>query len=336
MEVLENQPLSQYVSMRLGGPARFVVHASTERNLLDAAKLAKEHNVPILALGDGTNVIFDDNGFNGVVVINGFMGIAISETGLVTAGSGENWDNLVNRTVAAGLAGIEALSLVPGTVGGAPVNNIGAYGQEIRDTLVSVRAFDTQTHEFVTIPNNECAFEYRTSRFKASDHGRFIITEITLQLHTAGDDYAAPTYQALVAQLEREQITRPTIQDVRNAVIAIRTQKLPDPKVVANSGSFFKNAIVDAETVEKIKALYPDVPVYAYEDKFKIPAGWLIEAAGLKNSREHGMWVYDKQALVLVNESATSFTDLQAMANHISETVYEKFGIELITEPELL
>lgn len=336
MEVLENQPLSKYVSMRLGGPARFVVHASTEQELTEAASFAKEHTLPLLALGDGTNVIFNDEGYDGVVVINGFKGISISETGLVTAGSGENWDDLVERTVEAGLAGIEALSLVPGTVGGAPVNNIGAYGQEIRDTLVSVRAFDTQTNEFVTIPNNECAFEYRTSRFKAADHGRFIITEVTLQLHKTGDDYTAPGYQALLARLEKEQITHPTLQNVRNAIIAIRNQKLPDPKIIANSGSFFKNAIVDAETVEKIKAQYPDVPVYPYEHKFKIPAGWLIETAGLKNSREHGIWVYDKQALVLVNETATSFTDLQAMADHITKTVYEKFGIELITEPELL
>lgn len=336
MEILENQPLSDYVSMRIGGPARFVVHAGTEKELQEAAELATEHSLPLLALGDGTNVIFNDGGFKGVVVINGFKGISISKNGLVTAGSGENWDDLVKHTVDAGFAGIEALSLVPGTVGGAPVNNIGAYGQEISDTLVSVRAFDTNLEQFVTIPNAECGFTYRTSRFKDVDHGRFIITEVTLQLRQIHDTYSAPDYPALTAELQRQNIDNPTIQDVRNAVISVRTQKLPDPKVVANSGSFFKNAIVDADTVARIQVEYPDVPVYPYKDVFKIPAGWLIETAGLKNIREHGMWVYDKQALVLVNESARSFEDLRAMADHIVATVKQKFGIELSVEPELL
>lgn len=336
MDVLESKQLKNYTSMRIGGPATYIVTAHNEQDVADAAAFALEKNLPLITLGDGTNVVFSDEGFKGIVVVNEIAGFTISPTGIATIGAGENWDETVAKTISAGFCGIESLSLVPGTTGATPVNNVGAYGQEISHTLVSVRAFDTQTNEFVELPNAECGFSYRTSRFKNEDHGRFIITNVKLQLKPIGETYEPPTYPSLTAELTKLNLEHPNPQQVREAVIAIRTSKLPDPKTTPNVGSFFKNPIVTKNAADQLKADYPNAPIYPHGENFKVAAGWLIEQAGLKGYHQNGITVYDKQALVLVNESASTFSELKKTYEHIQQVVYQKFNIQLEPEPELL
>lgn len=336
MEVLESKQLKNYTSMRIGGPAAYLVTVRTEEEVVEAADFAKKMGLPIATLGDGTNVIFDDSGYSGVIILNKIEGYTIDTNGSAHIGAGENWDAIVEHVIKAGFCGIESLSLIPGTAGAGPVNNIGAYGQEISDTLVAVRAFDTNNHVFVDIPASECGFSYRTSRFKNEDHGRFIITQVVLQLRAVDESYQAPTYPSLAAELAKFGTKTPSPVQVRAAVIAVRTSKLPDPKKLANTGSFFKNALVTKEVADTLKSDYPDAPIYEYGSQYKVASGWLIEKAGLKNYRGDGFWVYDKQALVIINESGESFEALKKTYQHVQDTVYEKFKIMLEPEPELL
>lgn len=336
MEVLESKQLKNYTSMHIGGPAAYVVAVHSEQDILEAAAFARSKDMPITTLGDGTNVVFSDAGFKGVIVLNKLVGFTISDDGLAQIAAGENWDAVVEKSVTQGFYGIEALSLIPGTAGATPVNNVGAYGQEISDTLVSVRAFDTKSGDFIDIPASDCGLAYRTSRFKNEDHGRFIITQITLQLKPIDASYVAPSYPSLASELVKCNTDQPTPSQVRTAVIAVRSLKLPDPNKVANAGSFFKNAIVSKDIADKISKQYPDAPIYSHGSDYKIAAGWLIEQAGLKDYRGDGFWIYDKQALVIVNESASSFDALKKTYQLVQKTVFEKFGIMLEPEPELL
>lgn len=336
MEVLESKQLKDYTSMRLGGPAAYIITVRTENEVQKAAQFAKEKNLPLITLGDGTNVVFSDKGYAGVIIHNQLAGFEIDDMGSAQISAGENWDDVVEKSIEAGFYGIEAMSLIPGTAGATPVNNVGAYGQEIADTLVSVRAYDTETESFVVLSALECDLSYRTSRFKTYDYGRFIITGITLQLIPIANGYSAPNYPSLANELAKLNTEDLTPKNVREAVIAVRTSKLPDPKVTANVGSFFKNALVNKKTAEELLTTYPDMPVYPHGQDFKIAAGWLIDMAGLKGYQAHGIRVSDKQALVLINESAEHFSDLQNMYEYIQSAVFEKFGVHLEPEPELL
>jgi UDP-N-acetylmuramate dehydrogenase len=305
-----------------------------------------------MAVGSGSNIVWRDGRFPGLLLVNQFKGFTMAagtnEDVYVTIGGGENWDQIVERCVRAGLSGIEALSLVPGTASATPVQNVGAYGQEIADTLVSVEACDTLHGAFITIPAADCAFGYRTSRFKATDRGRFFISTITLRLTHAKPQ--PPFYAALQKYLDEHDIHDYTAPIIRQAVIAIRTSKLPDPNVVANNGSFFANPIVDQVTYERIARQYaqttvnensnsPEVPHWPTDDgRVKLPAAWLLEQAGFKDFHdpETGMATWHAQPLVLVNEHATSTNDLLAFRQKILDAVQAKFGIVLEQEPELL
>src|SRR5690606_20351746 len=230
-------------------------------------------------------VIARDEGFSGIVVHNRIPGFEIlsddaSHT-TVKIGAGENWDSVVKRTVDMNLSGIEAMSAIPGTAGAAPVQNVGAYGQEIADTLQSLEAYDIENDQFVTLEAVDCGFSYRNSIFRSSAAGRYVILNITLQLYKSSPK--PPFYAALQKYFEEHGITIYTPQIVRDAVIAIRKDKLPDPSVVANTGSFFKNALVEKWQYDDLKKTYPDMPSYDMPDgRYKIPTGWLIEQAGLK------------------------------------------------------
>lgn len=338
MDVLTDKKLANYVTMRLGGPAEMVVAVHSEQDVAEAANYAKIQNWPLITLGIGSNIIFRDDGFKGLVIINRVPGFSLDRNnGWLLAGGGMDWDYVVAQSVEASLCGIESLSLIPGTAGAAPVNDIGAYGQEIKNSLISLRAYDVLDSRFVELANSDCDFRYRHSRFKDKEHGRFIICQIKLQLQEGAVGYRPPDYPALKDELQLQNIAQPTVGDVRKAVIQLRQAKLPDPAKIANSGSFFKNPLVSVATVRRLLADYPKMPYFPQTDgSHKLAAGWLIDQAGLKNFRENGMWVYDKQALVLVNESATKFNDLWLMTEHIIKTVNDKFGIMLETEPEII
>lgn len=340
MNVRQNVSLRDYSTMRLGGTAAYMLDVRQASEIPEAVAWAEERNLPVMMIGGGSNIVWRDEGFPGLILVNKIQGFEIrKEDGgfLVTIAAGENWDQAVERTVREGLTGIEALSLVPGTAGATPVQNVGAYGQEIAQTLVSVEAYDLRAKQMTAIPNAECEFGYRTSRFKARDRGRFLITSITLRLKR--DNPRPPFYAALEKYLADNGITTYTPQIIRDAVIAIRSSKLPDPAKVANNGSFFANPIISREHLAELQAVHGDVPNWSTSDgRVKIPAAWLLEQAGFKDYHdpETGMATWPKQPLVLVNEHAQSTAQLLKFRQKILDTVQQTFNITLQQEPELL
>ena len=327
--------------MRLGGNAAYYVEIQDRHELVEALNWAEQYNLPTLMIGSGSNIIWRDEGFPGLLIVNKIMRfeeqMEDNENYYVTVGAGENWDSVVARVTEKGMTGIEALSLIPGTAGATPVQNVGAYGQEIADTLVSIEAYDSETKQFLNIPSVDCAFGYRTSRFKAGDRGRFYITAITLHLIHANPQ--PPFYRAVQSYFEERGITSYTPQIVRDAVIAIRQAKLPDPAKVANNGSFFGNPIIDEGQFAQLQADHPGAPGWPTDDgNVKIPAAWLIEQAGFKDFHdpETGMATWPTQPLVLVNEKAQSTAQLIAFRQKILDTIQTQFGITLEQEPELL
>jgi UDP-N-acetylmuramate dehydrogenase len=343
MTIQKNVALSRYSTMRLGGTARYLAEITSRNEIEEAVNWAVEHQVPPLMIGGGSNIVWRDEGFEGFLLVNKIQGYEeFPEDELntyLTVGAGENWDSVVARSVKQGLSGIEALSLVPGTVGATPIQNVGAYGQEIADTLVSIEAYDLHTRQFLTIPASDCAFGYRTSRFKTTDRDRFFIMSITL--HLMKQNPTPPFYRALAEHLAlSHKGDTYTPQDIRDAVIEIRTSKLPDPAVVANCGSFFANPIIPDSLMLQLEAAYPEVPHWPTDKPgfVKIPAAWLIEQIGFKDNHdtETGMGTWPKQPLVLVNEHAKTTADLLNFKQKIVSAVEAKFQITLQQEPELL
>lgn len=340
MNTQQNVDLAAHSAMRLGGKAKFLCNADSEDDLIKLINWAKDNKLRFIVIGRGSNIIWHDKGFDGLVIVDKTSGREIlaedNQSATIKISSGEEWDKIVEWTVEKGLSGFEFLSLIPGTVGATPVQNIGAYGAEISDTLVSVRALDTSSMSFIDIPKDECRFGYRTSRFKTNDKGRFVITAITVRLQKK--DPSPPFYEALQKYLDDNDQHSYTPAVIRQAVIAIRSSKLPDPKQIANNGSFFTNPIISNEQFKNLKQKYPEIKGWPHDGKIKVAAGWLVEQAGFKDFHdpETGMATYDKQALVLVNEHARSTADLLKFKQKIVDKVAELFGITLEQEPELL
>jgi len=336
MEIHTNIPLKNYTTMKLGGNARFMTEVRTPDEVATVYRNAKAQKLPIFILGSGSNVIARDEGFNGIVMrmrIPGFDIIAddINST-TIRIGAGEQWDSIVKRAVDMNLSGIETMSAIPGTAGAAPVQNVGAYGQEIADTLQSLEAYDSQTDTFVTLQKNDCGFTYRDSIFRGNSFGRYVITSITIKL--SKNQPQPPFYESLQKYLDEHSIKMFTVDVIRGAVIEIRKNKLPDPDILPNAGSFFKNAVVEEWQLDDLRKINPNIPTYELGDgRFKVPAGWLIENVGLKGSLINGMRVYDKNALVLVNESATSYNDLATARDEIIGKVRDTFRVQIQQEP---
>ncbi|MEO5949818.1 MAG: UDP-N-acetylmuramate dehydrogenase [Candidatus Saccharimonadales bacterium] len=336
MEIHTNIPLKNYTTMKLGGNARFMSDAHTPQEVKEICVNAGKQNLPVFIIGGGSNVIARDEGFNGIVIRNRIMGFEIvaddASSTTFKIGAGENWDSVVKRTVDLNLSGIEAMSAIPGTTGGAPVQNVGAYGQEIAETLVSLEAYDIKTDDFVSLSSEECGFSYRHSIFRGDQSGRYVITSVNLRLYKAVP--AQPFYKAVQEYFDEHNITLFTPDIIRNAVIAIRTDKLPDPLERPNTGSFFKNAIVEDWQLGDLKKDFPDIPTYDLgNNTYKIPTGWLIEQVGFKGKLIHGMRVHDKNALVLINEAATSYHDLELARDEIIGGVRDTFRIIIEQEP---
>ncbi len=322
--------------MKLGGPAQFFVEVRTVDELVAVYRNARSKNLSIYILGGGSNVVAKDEGFAGIVIrirIPGFEIISDDiNTTVIKIGAGESWDETVKKTVDMRLTGIEAMSAIPGTAGAAPVQNIGAYGQEISETLVSVEAYDSTSDSIVTLSNEECGFSYRNSVFRGDAKGRYVITSMTLKLSKSLPQ--PPFYDVLQAYFDTHNIKIFTQQTVREAVMAIRADKLPDPTLKPNSGSFFKNAIIEKWQLDELKKTHPDVKAFDMgNNTFKIPTGWLIEQVGLGSKLLHGMRIHDKNALVLINESAASYQDLAAARDEIIGAVRDTFRIQIEQEP---
>jgi UDP-N-acetylmuramate dehydrogenase len=337
MNIQENVSLKLYSTMRLGGTARYVCSITSEEDLLEALEFATKNNIPHRIIGSGSNIIWSDEGFDGLVIVNNIISVTFDDDVTVTFGSGHSWDEAVRITTDKNLSGLEALSLIPGTVGGTPVQNVGAYGQEIANVITELRAYDTQKKEFVNISGSDCQFGYRTSRFKTTDAGRFIITSVTFKLSQQAP--TPPFYESLQAYLDKNSITEYTPTTLRNAVIAIRSSKLPDPSQTANNGSFFANPIVPKKQYDNLIAKYPDIKSWELPDgSYKLAAGWLIEKAGFSgiHDAETGMATWPGQNLVIVNENATSTHQLITFKKKIVDKVKELFDVTLEQEPELL
>lgn len=336
MDVMTNVSLKQYTTMKLGGETRFMVTADSAGDVVSLYRNAKNENLSIFVLGGGSNVITHDEVFEGIVLLNKIKGFEVvsetDETTDVKIGAGEVWDEVVEKAIGLGLQGIEAMSGIPGTAGAAPVQNVGAYGQEIADTLISLEAYDSKTDTIVTISADECDFSYRNSIFRDKEKGRYCILNITLRLNKA--EPKPPYYASLQKYIDENDIREVNLSVIRVAVLNIRSEKLPDPAELPSAGSFFKNALVEKWKLEELQKEYSDIPNYAMSDgRYKIPTGWLIDKAGLRGYRSHGMRVYEKNALVLVNDSATGYDDLAAIREEIMQIVFDKFGIKIEQEP---
>ena len=342
MNIQTNVPLADHSTMRLGGTAAHLVEVTTRSELKEAIAWARENQKPFIVIGDGSNIIWRDEGFDGLVVVNKITRyetyVEDARSHYVTVGAGENWDSVVARTVEAGLTGIEALSLIPGTAGATPVQNVGAYGQEVSQTIMSVEVYDCESGQFTNLPNEQCGFAYRKSKFQDEFRGRYVISAVTF--HLRADNPQPPYYRAIEHYLDQqafEGTVTPAV--IREVVMSIRQNKLPDPARVANCGSFFANPIIPSIDLVQLRDSYPEAPCWPQDNgDVKIPAAWLIEHAGFKDFRdpETGMATWPNQPLVLVNERARSTADLLAFKAKVVQTVQEKFGITLVQEPELL
>ena len=336
MDIHTNIPLKNYTTMKIGGDARFITEVRTPDEVASIYHNAKSQNLPIFILGGGSNVIVHDEGFDGIVVRMRIEGFEIIDDNInnttIKIGAGEIWDSVVQRTADMELSGIEAMSAIPGTAGATPVQNVGAYGQEIADSLQSLDAYDSQTDTFVTLQNADCNFAYRDSIFRGDAAERYVITSITIRL--SKNQPQPPFYESLQKYLDEKSIKMYTAEVIRNTVIEIRKTKLPDPTITPNCGSFFKNAIVEKWQLDDLRKINPDIPTFELSDgRYKIPSGWLIENVGLKGALIHGIRVYDKNALVLINESAVSYDDLAFARDQVIGKVRDKFRVQIEQEP---
>jgi len=335
MEMQHHFSLKNYNTFGIEAFAKSFVSVTSEAAL--TAVLEQDQDVFIL--GGGSNMLLTKDIEKTVVHVN-LKGISITketeEYVWVTAQAGENWHEFVLWCLERNFGGLENLSLIPGNVGTTPIQNIGAYGVEIKDTMISCEAIAIQTQEKKVFTNKQCAFEYRESIFKKELKNQYIITSVTFQL-TKKNHQLKTSYGAIEAELQQQNILEPTIQDVSKAVIAIRKSKLPDPKELGNSGSFFKNPIISVENYEKAIQKHPEMPHYKVSDQFvKVPAGWLIEQAGFKGKRFGDAGIHKNQALVLVNYGHATGAEIEAVSKNIQKTVLETFGIAIEAEVNII
>lgn len=352
MKILENIPLAPFTTLGVGGPARWFARAESEDEIEEAATWACDRRVPLFVLGGGSNLLVSDAGFDGLVLHVGLCGISAAEAGpvgeppaqrILRAAAGEPWEDCVQRSLDAGWAGLECLAGIPGTVGGTPVQNVGAYGQEVSSVIDRVRAFDLNARSFVELPRAECGFSYRRSRFNTSDRGRFIVTRVDFRLAPGGA--ATLRYPELQRAVEAAHPgkAQPSLAQVAALVRSIRQKKgmlivEGDPDC-RSAGSFFKNPIVAEEFLQNSAARgaphFPAGPENA--GRVKIPAAWLIQQAGFPKGYALGnAGISSRHTLALINRGGATAHEILALAEQISNVVEARFGIRLEREPVLL
>jgi UDP-N-acetylmuramate dehydrogenase len=343
MLLLEHVPMAALTTLGVGGPARYFCEAHKEQNIRDAVVFARERDLPLFIMGGGSNLVVADGGFSGLVLKVALLGIKERSTGKGQArfsvAAGESWDALVAGTVQSRFAGLECLSGIPGTVGGTPVQNVGAYGQEVSETIVEVQAIDLERLESLRFSNAECQFSYRSSRFNTSDRGRYVITGVDFCLEHGKPALRYPDIQNYFA----ESSTEPTLAEVREAVLQIRGRKamviVPGDKDSRSAGSFFKNPVLPekqhAELAERLSATGMQLPSYPAGDGLrKLPAAWLVEHAGFfKGYAKGAAGISTRHSLAIVNRGGATAADIVALKDEIQQRVKDEFGIELQTEP---
>jgi UDP-N-acetylmuramate dehydrogenase len=335
MKIGENISLKKYNSFGIDVKARYFIELTSNNDIFTFLKSHFLDDKQFLILNGGSNILFTKD-FNGVVIKISTQGITIIEENdnwaLVKANAGENWNNFVLWCLDRGLGGLENLSLIPGNVGAAPVQNIGAYGVEQKELFQSLEAVEIKSERIVNFSNEECRFGYRDSIFKHDTKNQYIILSVNYKL--SKKPALNTSYGDIQKKLSSIPLADQTIKHVSDAVCEIRNSKLPDPAKIGNAGSFFKNPIVNLEQLMLIKSKYPDIPVYpADNDTFKLAAGWMIDKLKCKGFRYGDAGVYHSQALVLVNHGQASGSDILKLAKMIMKSVKENFGVDL--EPEV-
>jgi UDP-N-acetylmuramate dehydrogenase len=332
-----NVSLKNLTTFRIDVLAKCYTALNTVEEAIDFFK-TKSAPLPHLILGGGSNILFTQP-FEGTVIKNNITGITVLEendTGiLVKAGAGENWHHFVMHCIENNYAGIENLSLIPGNVGASPMQNIGAYGVEVKDVIEFVEALDVQDGTFHTFSNEACAFGYRSSIFKTSAKGKYMITAVGYRLHKTPTFHTA--YGAIQEELSRLGIQKLSIKAISQAVCNIRRSKLPDPKVLGNAGSFFKNPVVNAQQLNELKSQFANIPYYPQPDgTFKLAAGWMIEQCGWKGKRVGNCGVHNKQALVLVNYGGATGEEIHTLSERVLDAVLETFNVQLEREVNIV
>jgi len=337
LQIQENVSLKNFNTFGIEASARYFVEINHEQDLIELFADAQWLTIERLVLGGGSNMLLV-NDFDGLVIRLNIRGIEhrINHNDvIVEAGAGEVWNDLVNFCVNHGFAGMENLSLIPGSVGASPIQNIGAYGVELKDVFESCRAFEIATGQIKTFSKEDCQFGYRESVFKLALKGQYIITSVKFKLSLTPN--LNVSYGAIGQELANRGIAEPTIKDVSQVVSSIRVSKLPDPSTIGNSGSFFKNPVIDIDLFQKIQSQYPEVANYpAGENKVKLAAGWLIEQCGWKGKVVGNAGTWKNQALVLVNHGGATGQEIYSLSSQIIDSVYTKFGVMLEREVNII
>jgi len=331
LEIQQNISLKSYNTFGIDVNAERFIAITSVYQLQQLLKTEQD----LFILSGGSNMLLTEN-INNLVVHIDIKGISIDNEDensvYLTVNAGENWHEFVLWCINQNYGGIENLSLIPGNVGTCPIQNIGAYGVEVKDVITKVEAIEIATQKLVSFSNSDCKFGYRDSIFKNSAKGKYIITSVSFKL-TKAQHQLNTSYGAIENELASKNIKKPSIKEVSDAVISIRKSKLPDPKEIGNSGSFFKNPVISIALFEKLKQEYPNIPSYPIsETEVKVPAGWLIEKSGFKGKRFGDYGVHEKQALVLVNYGNASGKDILQLAEEIKSVVKENFNILLDIE----
>lgn len=338
MDIIENYSLKLYNTFGIEAKAKYFVDVSTINDLRKVLVFRRQKDLPILFIGGGSNMLFVDN-FPGIVLKLNLKGIEIlkedNDYVYVKSQGSENWHHFVEWTLEHDFGGLENLSLIPGNVGTAPMQNIGAYGVEVKDYIVEVQTLELETGNERIFTNEECHFGYRESIFKNELRGQYVLVAVTFKL-TKQNHQLHVDYGAIKTELDSEQIINPTIQDISRAVIKIRESKLPDPSQIGNSGSFFKNPVISNDEFAEIEKNHPQIAHYKTDSGIKLAAGWLIEQAGWKGKRFGDAGVHDKQALVLVNYGNATGKEIYDLSEQIIEDVKAKYGVTLEREVNII
>ncbi len=334
MTIQEDVSLKEFNTFHISAKAKFFTEIETTEELIEAIQFSKEKGIPFMILGGGSNVLFTKD-YEGLMIRNSILDYDEVDYGtkeaLITSGAGENWHQFVLNSLENGWYGLENLSLIPGTVGAAPIQNIGAYGVEVKDVFHSLKALNIETLEIETFKREDCNFGYRYSIFKGPKKDKYVILAVSFLLSSVPN--IKTEYGTIQAELNKNEISNPTPKDVSDAVIAIRKSKLPDPNEIGNAGSFFKNPVIKRTSFEKIRADHPKIVFYDVdEEHVKVPAGWLIDQAGWKGKTIGNIGVHRNQALVLVNYGEGDGEAIKALALEIQKDIKEKYQIDISPE----
>ncbi len=335
IEIMKDVPLAPLTTLKVGGRASHFVQVTDESELDEARVYAQEHALPIVVLGGGSNVLVPDSGIHALVIQPMFTDVTYADEGehtvLARVGAGVVLDTFIAETVRMGLWGLENLSSIPGSVGGVPVQNVGAYGVEAKDVVTSVTVFDMETGASKELTNEECHFGYRTSLFKNEAGRRYIITHVSFRLSRTPSPKVS--YKDLMSRFAHVEGVAQS--DIRSAVIAIRREKFPDWHIVGTAGSFFKNPIIDEQAFSALKERYPDMPGFPHDGKVKVSLGWILDhVLHLKGYREGSVGLYEAQALVLVTYGVSSGEEIFTFSESVIKKIFDATGIR--TEREVV